>query len=95
MFAIKSSGTMTDGEIHMWQGSRARLRALEALAFWLIWLISQSEPIQSSFVGVVGIVIVVAASVDTEPEFNLCTFCSLFSKVMRGISYYKLNNKLI
>ena len=25
MFAIKSSGTMRDGEIHMWPGSRARL----------------------------------------------------------------------
>ena len=36
MFAIKSSGTMTDGEIHMWLGSRARLRALEALAFFIL-----------------------------------------------------------
>ena len=35
MFAIKSSGTMRDGEIHMWPGSRARLRALEALAFFI------------------------------------------------------------
>ena len=35
MFAIKSSGTMRDGEIHMWPGSRACLRALEALAFFL------------------------------------------------------------
>ena len=33
MFAIKSSATMRDGEIYMWLGSRARLRALEALAF--------------------------------------------------------------
>ena len=36
MFAIKSSGTMRDGEIHMWPGSRARLRALEALAFFIL-----------------------------------------------------------
>ena len=36
MFAIKSSGTMRDGEIHMWPGSRARLRSLEALAFFIL-----------------------------------------------------------
>ena len=36
MFAIKSSGTMRDGEIHMWPGSRAHLRALEALAFFIL-----------------------------------------------------------
>ena len=33
MFVIKSGGTMRDGEKHMWPGSRARLRALEAPAF--------------------------------------------------------------
>ena len=37
MFAIKSSGTMRDGEIHICGGgSRARLRALEALAFFIL-----------------------------------------------------------
>ena len=36
MFAIKSSGTMRDGEIRMWPGSRAHLRALEALAFFIL-----------------------------------------------------------
>ena len=36
MFAIKSSGAMRDGEIHMWPGSRACLRALEALAFFIL-----------------------------------------------------------
>ena len=36
MFAIKSSGTMRDREIHMWPGSRACLRALEALAFFIL-----------------------------------------------------------
>ena len=35
MFAIKSSGTR-GGEIHMWLGSRAHLRALEALAFFIL-----------------------------------------------------------
>ena len=36
MFAIKSSGTLRDGEIHMWPVSRARLRALEALGFFIL-----------------------------------------------------------
>ena len=34
MFVIKSGGTMRDGENHMWLGSRAHLRALEALALF-------------------------------------------------------------
>ena len=36
MFVIKSGGTMIDGENHMWPGSRAPLRALEALAFFIL-----------------------------------------------------------
>ena len=36
MFVIKSGGTMRDGENHMWPGSRAHLRTLEALAFFIL-----------------------------------------------------------
>ena len=36
MFVIKLGGTVRDGESHMWPGSRAHLRALEAPAFFIL-----------------------------------------------------------